>query len=410
MPLFWKKFYLFCLSITISVAGLIFILNYHADNLIGAAPANAEAYFHGDPRLIAELPDKQAGFIYDWLAAKSALKRDQWQNALQAIKHEVAIFTLNRQTFGLMKNTEKFKNVLTQNHISYAESGRFIYFPALKTSALDFSGENWLKQAQIKSNTADIAIYLKNLSTMGVPLSAVQSGQTSTISALANISKNGVKISARGRLGAPNIASFKPNMTEIPDNASIYFHGFALNIISQKAPYSVKNFNFLLLKSLSGPVEYLSTGSNVLIYALKKDNDLTDIKSSILNIMANIAPRQIAKILPDSTRSVQLIADPSAWKFNDSAENNVQTSSIKEPKAQIDLKISSIDKFYVIANNVNSINATSNLETNNLFGNCINFSKKNLIFINPSAFKLDKYLNSIIIKNINSDKISICLH
>ncbi|MFH0779462.1 MAG: hypothetical protein V1928_01245 [Parcubacteria group bacterium] len=407
MPHFWIKFCLFCLSVIFFIGGIVFILNYHADNLIVAAPANAEAYFHGDPRLIAKLPDKQAGFVYDWLVAKSALKRDQWQNALQAVKHEVAVFTLNRQAFGLIKNNKQNRKTLFINNISYSEYRGYAYFPALNVDGLDFSGDNWIKRSRKKINSADIDVVLKNLASLNIPASA---GSTEPVAALAYLSKHGIKINVFGQVGAINVSSFKPNIANIPNNASLYFQGLEPSAISQKAPYSLKNFNFLMLKSLSGPVEYLSAGSGFLIYALKENNELADIKSSILNVLANIAPRQIAKILPDSTKSIQLIADPSAWKFNDSTENNIQISSIKEPKAQIDLKISAIDKFYVIANNINNINAAANLKTNDLFGNCSKFSKKNLIFINPSAFRLDKYLNSIIIKNINSDKIFICLH
>lgn len=408
---FWPKLFLQTFSIICAIAGLIFIFNFHFDSLIRFAPSNAEVYINFNPSELTKLNAKQRDAALRWLEINSDINSAAWQNIFSNVKHEISLFMVNGKVFGIARDNKQMEKTLTAGNISFVKQDNVLYFPKLIVLPTRISATDWFKQSGQRINLSDFSIYLKNLSYLNIPLATAEQRQPLAITG--KIKDDSVLLNVYGDAGQSAPSTLSRQIKTLPLTTNIYLRGMSIDQISQNAPFSRQNFQFLLLQSLKGPVEYLNTDKGFLVYALKEGNSFQQLENSTLTIISNILPTKKSKLLPDNTIAVNLVIDPKAWQFKQINENTV---NLLEPRLDLNMTIKQTDNLMIINNNniaittANGQNMANNRCTNQI-SSIFPWLNRHLIYVNVGNNNPQGQLfDSMTIINKSKAKETICLH
>ncbi|NQT49539.1 hypothetical protein HQ571_02480 [Candidatus Kuenenbacteria bacterium] len=420
---FWLKFFSFIFAVILFCACFAFLFFNHADNLVKFAPVNAEVYLHSNAKFIERIPEKHFDVYLNWLEEKSTLTKDQWQEFFDNTKGEFGLFTINGQVFGMVRKDDKTLKRFRKGTIAFAENENAIYFPPLKLSESYLTETDWYNGARKRINFSKFTIYSKNFSYLNFPVTSITADSQKPIVIFGDNKEEQLKLTIFG-LNNPKTKNFsKQNITLLSEGTNFYGKNVLADNIAQKTEYIPENFNFNLLSIINGPVEFEENQSEFTIYLQKADNDLEVLKSDILNIIAQTVPVEKEKLLPDHSVAVQLIADSSAWNFEN---KNVKRDEgvapdvleLNVPEQRINLQLTETDLHYIIKNLFNtkesgatpssSLTSHDSLQTKNIPKKCKLFAKSYL-YMNLSNTSLSDYFAQAIVINNNPNKTIICI-
>ncbi|MBI5077568.1 hypothetical protein HZB94_04275 [Candidatus Falkowbacteria bacterium] len=401
---FWLKFGLVVFSISLFFVCLIFLFLNHNDTLKNFVPEEAEIYLHSKPRQYNSLPANQRSVYLNWLEKHSSLSKSTWQSILQNHPSEIGLFSINGQVFGVVKSNKNAIDELNAQNVSFVQDGKATFFPALRLSVEKLTGNVWFRKINKKISFSDVLVYVKNISSLALPLPAFNS--TEPLVASTNVAASQVKLRVAGPVGQKIELTNKRQIAALPSDTVIYFYNILTRNIPEKVEFLTKNFKFHLLQSMLGPVEYLETRDSFLIFASKKFNSLEMIKENILMILAQTLPVEKQKLLPDKTFSTQLIADPNQWQFQSTAIDNVQTL-LNEPKIGLSLSIVDLGEMIAIKNKAQPPKLGFKTRLNSKINSCSLFHNNGAIILPLNAIN---GIEDIIIINKDESKIVVCIH
>ncbi len=394
-------FYFFTGVITISCFYVLLVS--HPDKLVKFVPAEANLYIHTRHNFLDKIPENQKKLLTEWLAHKSTLTQNQWQEIMQEKNKEFALFSLNGQIFGLTQDSDSLQTKLHYHKINFTKVNDILFIPALKPSQKFLLNEDWFKQTKKRFYFSKFQAYIKNPRALDIPNSLTNTNELPiAINETSTHTDNCYNL--YGQIGFSSKKTTAPQLYPPPET-NIYFNNIPTNTISQKVDYSLNNLPLLLLKTLFGGIEFISDNQNFIIRTPKDQNNLDTIKNNIQFILAQTNPLEKTKLLPDKTTSIQLIADPSQFNFS-SVDNKYQQIKTNLPKYEIN--ILETDKDYYIFNNF-QLFKVAQIPTNYSKQDLTAKKTKGIIYIQPQKTQDTENLSAIWILNHNPTKISICL-
>ena len=390
--------------VSLIALGCLFVLFFSpSDSLVKFVPAEATLYLHSKNNFLAKLPENQKNLFLNWLGTKSTLTQTQWQQIIHLKNKEFALFTLNSQFFSLTKNNPTLKTFLVNNKISFTEVNDILYIPAIKITNSAFNQETWYKKIRKHFNFSALNVYIKNPRALDIPTALINTKDLPLVVTNTTI-QNTNCYNLRGQIGLNVSEKQDPKLSSTPDT-QLYFNNLPTSAIAQKVDYTLNNFPLLLLKTLSGSVEFVYNSDNFVIRASKKQNSLDYIKTNIQFILAQTKPLERTKLLPDETTSIQLIADPTKYQFA-SVDNKYQQIKINDPNFEINIQETEND--YYIFNNYATLNSTQT-NTNTRLNPFFNKTKQGILYLNSKEIPNLQNLSAIWFLNKNANNLSICI-
>jgi len=323
-------FFVFTLIITL---GLFYVLFFsYPDKLVKYVPAEAETYLNMRTKYLAKVSTKEKDLFLTWLTQHNTLEKSQWEQLFSQQTPEIGFFTINKQVFGILKNTPEIKKALTSANISLTETPKIIFIPKIKLNNNSLAKESWFKDLEKKLNFSQLTLYTKNLKALNIsPSMLAQDGP------VAVSTKNFNKKTCYKTSSGINSTNKTTNINRFDQTkGNLYLNGVETDAIAQDINYTLENLPILLLKNMIGPVEFISDKQNFAIRVNKAGNNELLIQNKIKFILAQVSPTEKIKYLPDDSPAIQLIADAKAYQFKN-VNNDQQQIIFNNEKYQLNL-------------------------------------------------------------------------
>lgn len=394
------KLYLFFLAIILFVGCSTFLLLNHVDTLDQYVPGEAETYLHVNINSTYKLNADKKDHILNWLESKSTINKEGWQQILLNIDNEIGFFSMNGQIFALTKENKSLSNYLVQEKQSFTQKDKAIIIPALNLTQTALTDQAWYKSLKNKITFSDFVIYSKDLGKLEKTVPLLKTSGLYPIAAFGDIHRNKVTFDVIGNVGQTKTRLTKSNIKEIPTGTKLYLRNIkAKTIASMKVPGETLELS--IIKLLTGPIEYLKKEGGSIIYINKTQNNLNELKSSILNTVALLHPVEVERELPDGTIGIHLVADEGLSDYFDQVGNKWGTlAESEEYPFQFDLIVEETEKNLIVTLN--------NPEKSKLITSKCKlpkFRKSSSLYLSTNVPAWE----NVLIQNKNQTKLSICI-
>ncbi|MBT4723252.1 hypothetical protein HN958_04685 [Candidatus Falkowbacteria bacterium] len=392
-----NKLIIATIAVIFIISGLLFLIFHHKDTLITFAPGEATAYLHTTSKSFNKLPESKKNLFLKYLEQKSSLNKTKWNESLSNVNDEFALFSVKKQAFGMIKQTENNVSLLNSQNIPFSQTDEVLFFPKINVSNEKLTDQDWFKKTNTTINFSKYTLLAQNSSLLNVNFPEIQDNEP--ILAKMDLVNENLRIKLYGKLGQSKL-KFKRQVQELPEDTKLYISGLTFSKLSQKSDYTSENFPYILTQSLAIPFEYVETDDTFQLYLDKKDVSLENFGEKIKEILAFTYPTEENKLLPDNSIAKQLIANKDNWQFESHSINGYK---INDPE----LYIYDLNEHLLVTNAIQGSNFANNtIKLDQIAKNC-NIKRSNQTIYTKIATQ--DTTNNILISNINKNRISICI-
>ena len=400
MNKFAIKLSLFLLSVVIFIGCSVFLLLNHVDTIDKYVPGEAETYLNVNIHSTYKLTAEKKDHLLNWLESKSTINKESWGNLFLNVKNELGLFSMNGQIFVITKENKELTTYLAQEKQSFTKNDKALIIPALNLTQTSLIDQDWYNSLKNKITFSDFVLYSKDLGKLEKTVPLLKTPDLYPIAAFGDIHKNNVTLDVIGNVGQAKTKLTKANIKDIPAGTKLYLRNIeAKTITSLKVPG--ENIELSIIKLLNGPIEYLKNEEGCVIYIDKTQNNLAELKSSILDTVALLHPVEVEKELPDGTIGIHLVADKGLSEYFAQAGNKWGTLTERdESPFQFDLVVEETENNLVIT--------LDNPQKDELITSKCKLPK----FRKSSSLYLSTNIpawNNVLIQNKNQTELTICI-
>lgn len=394
------KLNLFLVSVILFAGCSVFLLFNHVDTIDKYVPGEAETYLHVNINSTHKLKTEKKDHLLNWLESKSTINKEGWENLLLNVKNELGLFSMNGQIFVITKENRKLSAYLAQEKQSFTQKDKTIIIPALNLTQSSLIDQDWYQKVNAKVTFSDFVLYSNDLGKIEKTVPLLKTPDLYPIAAFGDIHRNKVTIDVIGNVGQAKTKLAKSNIKEIPSKTRLYLRNIDANTINALT-VPEESLELSIINFLNGPIEYLKNEAGCVIYVNKEQNNIDNVKSSILDTIGLLHPVEIEKELPDGTIGIHLVADSSLSEYFAQVGNKWgNLTEQEEYPFQFDLSVEELEKNLVITLN--------NPETTELITSKCKlpkYRKSSGLYISSPI----KAWENVLIQNKNQTELSICI-